>query len=114
MTLDELKELARQAGYEEGEDHQAALVLLAAFHFGPKVKTIARFCGMTEWSVRKMAKNLRASGIWTEDGKIGMEHPPVDDPDEGYQRNMSIEFALHVLVAQGLVVRHSNVDEAAR
>jgi len=106
MTLEELKVSAGDVSESkpDSEEFKASMVLLAAMYFGPKVKTIARFCGFTEWYVRKIAERMRKSGIWTESGKIGFE-TDLTSEDPETQRKLQIEFALHTCVALGWMER---------
>jgi hypothetical protein len=67
VTLAELKKAAHEidpALSEDDEDFKIMMILLASAVVGPYSKAVARFCGYTEWFVRKYAGNLRRNKIW--------------------------------------------------
>ncbi len=86
----------------EPEHKDTAKLLLCALNFGSAdLDKLAAVSGLSlDEFVRPRAERLRASGVWSEDGKVCFE--TANGPPE----NMNIEFILHVLCAEGEVICH--------
>jgi len=86
----------------EAEHRDTAKLLLCAMNFGcENIGKLAAISGLPrDRIVRPRAERLRKSGIWLEDGCVGFEYP------EGPPEKTNLEFVIHVLVAEGEVVRH--------
>lgn len=93
-------EVAHEALRLTGEKNCiAAEALLASLVVGPWVKPIERFMRWTHWSadqLRKVAKNLRASGVWRK----GQVHAEWAD-----KKNGGMAFLCDVAVGQGMLRR---------
>src|SRR5262249_41701644 len=103
-TLSELKgfvhELALEPVYEDTEEFDAALILLACARLGTRrVMPLSRFTGVHPRQVAEFAERLRANGVWTADGKTACEWD-----HEEYGR---LAFWTDVWVAEGLLERRS-------
>lgn len=100
LTLAKVKkEVLKIYGQKEddgSEAFMAGVCLLSSARFGPKPDEIAKFTGYPRGTVRKFAKNLRASGVW-KDGKV---HVDWFSKDGG-----GVAFLCDALVAQGLLKR---------
>jgi hypothetical protein len=108
-TLDELKGYVRELALdpiEEGdEDFEGALVLLAGLYLGSsKIMPLSRLTKVPQRVVAEYARNLRANGIWTPDGKTSTSWF-----DEG---GGQLAFWMDVWVGQGLFVR-GRAEEAS-
>lgn len=109
-TREQLKgyvhELALDPVEEGDDDFDAALVMLAALSLGTgKVMPLSRLTGVPPRRVAAFARELRASGVWTADGKTSGQW--LDE--EGGE----LAFWLDVWVAQGLLERRPDEDAAA-
>jgi hypothetical protein len=86
---------------ERSREFQAALVLHTACLVGTKnLQFLSRATRVHYQLVLRFAQQLRAAGIWREDGKIEFEADPEED-----SLGTSVEFWLHVLVALGKLKR---------
>ncbi len=93
-----MRELALEPIEEGDEDFDAALVMLAGLSLGTaKLMPLSRLTAVPPRRVAAFARELRASGVWTADGKTAAAWL-----DEEYGQ---LEFWLDVLVAQGLLER---------
>jgi hypothetical protein len=83
------------------DDKDTAKLLLWGIFFGCKsIDKLAEASGLArDRFVRPRARRLREAGIWTREGLVGFE--TLDRPAQ----EMSIEFIVHMLVADGLVIR---------
>jgi hypothetical protein len=86
----------------EAEHRDTAKLLLCAMNFGcENIGKLTAISGLPrDRIVRPRAERLRKSGIWLEDGGVCFEYP------EGPPEKTNLEFVLHVLVAEGEIVRH--------
>lgn len=60
----ELKKMDKELDLDS-EAGQAAIMLLSALQFGPKIKNIANFMGVKMKDIRKFYENARLNGIFT-------------------------------------------------
>jgi hypothetical protein len=74
-----------------------AVLLAMAIRYGAYVDHLVELSGFSREMVERVAKRMTDNGIWV-DGKVGFEN--ATDAD-----HFNVEFALHVLVAEGTVVR---------
>lgn len=100
LTPAELKgyvhELVLEPVEESSEEFAAALVLLAGVHLGTKrIMPVSRVTGVRPRLVAVFAERLRASGVWTDDGKTAGEWTN--------EESGRVAFWIDVLVAEGLV-----------
>jgi len=80
----------------ESLEFKAAMTLMASCELGQEPLKIAEALGFDPRQVTLWCENMKAQGLWV-DGKWGFS----TDLDKG---ESVVEFWLHVLVAQGLVV----------
>jgi transposase-like protein len=114
-SLDEMRAAIREldpAAMDDAPDMlDAGLVLLAGLQLGTKkIRPISRFTRVPARRVEEFARRLRASGVWTPDGKTAFE----TDPREGDGGKFGIELILYILVAVGMMERRAAPDPPAR
>lgn len=85
----------------EPEHADTAKLLLYAMNLGcTNIDKLAEASGLSrDRFVRPRARRLRQAGVWLKDGHVAFE--TLDKPAE----QMSIEFIIHCLVADGMIIR---------
>jgi hypothetical protein len=77
LTLEQIKSEVRHLDPALKEDHPAfstAVVLIAAaFAVGPEIDELVLFTGYPEAIISEIARRMRASGLWSEQG-VETEH----------------------------------------
>lgn len=107
ITLEMLhKEAARLTGCAESDKaFKGAVCMLAALHVGAKSKAVSEFTNYPIGLVRELSGKLRASGIWTKDGKTRAEW---------FGKDGGIAFNCDVAVAMGLLRRVAEKKKRSR
>jgi len=101
MTLEEVKKLVEESLESGPRDDpnlfQAAVILLSCVCVGPNADRITKFTGYDREKVRKVARRIRAAGIWEGRGEqSGMDIGPWMDEESG-----TLAFLLDAMVANG-------------
>lgn len=88
----------------EPSDLDVGLFVQAFFLFCPDEQKIIDVTGLDPDDVRTWSSRLRASDVWTEDGKVGID----GDVDLSDVRQEYVWILLVVLCAQGLIARRKD------
>lgn len=89
----------RELEADFGKQLDTAVLLAMAMEYGANVERLIELTGMPRDFVELVGKRMVGNGIWVN-GKPGFEEGSFSDPAYFY-----VEFTLHVLVAEGSVVR---------
>lgn len=110
--LNDIKQYVNTIFEGDSDDvKQAGIVLLASAYVGSFVRTLAKFCGVSEWYVRRLAVPLRRDGIWgtPNTGKVFANWFPeeggLDPVTDEIMEECVMSFILDVLVATGTLKR---------
>lgn len=83
------------------QDHEAAIILLAAEAIGQNIDRLARFTGIPREKIARSARRLVDNGVWHEGDTVS---PWVDTPSD------SASFWSDVAVANGGLCRRMGED----
>lgn len=108
ITLEEIKGHVTDLDPNiEGEQLDAAVVLLSVIAVGPNADRIAKFTGLNRDNhVRPLCRRLRENGVWVDRRGVRMDW--FDEKHGG------IAFTMDMLVALGHMERFENEDKELR
>jgi hypothetical protein len=90
------QELVKALGFEPKGNHTDSLLLIvAALNVGSSCRKVIHYTGLPWGFVRPRIRRLKKSGIWLDNGKIGMGANLSDDAE------LATELLLMVLCAEG-------------